>query len=670
MGFARSVALGSLRSSSLSTPEKWLVNWADGGEEAASGVRVSEETAMRNSAFFDAVRLISEDVGSLPLPLFERLARGKRRAPEHSLFRVVHDQANPLMSAMQLRETLQGHALTWGDGVAYVERNGRGEVDSVWPLRPDRLKITTVDDPVSPWRFTLRYRYRLPGGQETTLLPDEVLHIAGLGFDGVRGYSIVHQARESIGLGLATERFGAAWFGNGSRPSGVLTHPMTVSEPARLRMKADWHNMHRGIDRAHRMAILEEGVQWQQIGIPPEDAQFLETRKFQVTEIARWFRLPPHKLADLERATFSNIEHQGIDYVTSSLRPWLVRWEQAIWMRLLTTPERGRYFAEHIVEGLLRGDVKTRYEAYAVGRNWGWLSADDVRELENMNPLPDGRGEVYLIPLNMVPAPEPDQMVIEGEVVENQAAAAIARQLRGRGIEARRRIAESFAPLIVDADLRLAKLERAEVKSLVRRHLDADRSARAGSVSAFLAAVWDLYDGLVRGKTADRWTPIMQAMVVEVVADAIADVGYDGEVSLERWVRAYVASHADYRVKSAHGQLRAATERGDDPAAEILAVLDKWVDVRPERTAKWETNQLPNAAARETYRAAGVRRLRWVTNGDDCPFCKDLDGRVVGIDEPFAAAGSETGLGEKLQIDRNTFHPPLHPGCDCSVVPD
>ncbi|WP_116048586.1 phage portal protein [Amycolatopsis palatopharyngis] len=656
----------SLRSSSLSKPEKWLTGYF-GGEPTAAGMHVSEETAMHYSAFFAAVRVVSEDVAGLPLPLYERLSKGKRRATEHSLYPVLHDVANPYMTSMQLRETLQGHAMTWGNGVAYIERNGAGEVDSLWPLRPDRLEIKMIE--LDKGKFSVAYKYRSGGGTPVILLPDEVLHIAGLGYDGVRGYSIVHHARQSIGLGLATEQYGAAFFGNGSRPGGVLKSDKQVSEPARLRMKADWENLHRGVDRSHRVAILEEGVDWQSIGIPPEDAQFLETRKFQVTDMARWMRVPPHKLGDLERSTFSNIEQQDLDYLKSALRSWLVRWEQAISLRLLTARERSRYFAEHLVDGLLRGDIKSRYEAYAIARNWGWMNADDIREKENLNPLPDGKGEVYLVPLNMVPAPSPDDDVIDGEVVENQKALPAARELRGRGLEARRRIAASFAPLIMDADERLAKLERAEVKSLVRRHLEGDRGARDGSISTFLAVLWELYDAVVRQKTVDRWTPLMQALVVEVVADSIADVGYDGDVNLERWVGAYVRTHADYRVNSAFGQLRAAAD-SDDPAAAILAKLDEWVEKRPERTAKWETNQLPNAAARETYRSAGVRRLRWVTNGDNCPFCKAMDGRVVGIEEPFVAAGTEVGLAETLKVDRKTFHPPLHPGCDCSVTPD
>ncbi|HVK23226.1 MAG TPA: phage portal protein [Actinokineospora sp.] len=658
MGFIRS-ALRST-SSSLTDPQPWMQEMFGGGS-TSSGIFVNQDTAMHYAPFFAGVQVISSDIGSLPLPLYERLDRGKRRADDHPLYEVLHDQANDFMSAMDLRETLTGHALTWGLGCAYIERTSGGHVESLWPLRPDQVRPRLVGD---GRRSRLVYVHTPHDGPQSVLLPDEVLAVHGLGSDGVRGYSLVRMARQSIGLGLATEAFGSAWFGNGSRPSGVLQHPGTVSEPARLRMKTDWDNLHRGVDRAHRVAILEEGVSWHQIGIPPEDAQFLETRRFQVTEMARWLRLPPHKIGDLENASFNNIEWSSMEYVTESLRSWLVRWEQAIRMRLLTKAERRRYFAEHIVEALLRGDIKSRYEAYAIGRNWGWLSADDVRDKENENPLPNGKGTIYLQPLNMVEA---------GATLDEVEPARLshARALRGRGTAARKRIAAAFAPLFADADARLAKLERAEVAALVRKHLDPERSAGTrDGIAAFLAALWKLYDGLVRGKTAERWTPVLQALMVEVIADAIADVGFDGEVDLDRWLRGYVAVHVDYRVNTAYGRIRAALDdtADGDQAAAVLALLDEVVDTRPERTARWQTSQLPNAAARETYRAAGVTALRWVTVGDSCPFCTELDGRVVAIDQAFVVEGSEVGLGAKLGVKRDTFHPPLHPGCDCEIT--
>nr|WP_281373650.1 phage portal protein [Haloechinothrix aidingensis] len=632
-----------------------------GGADTAAGVSVDQSTALEYGPFFAGLRVISEDIASLPLPVYERLdPRGKRRARDHPLYPLLHDAPNPLMGSMQFRETLQGHALTWGDGVAYVVRNGSGQVTEMWPLRPDRLTIETATD--QRGRIRVLYRYRDPVNNiQADLLPDEVLHVHGLGFDGIRGYSVVHLARQSIGLGMATERYGASFFGNGSRPGGVLEHPGRVTDQARERMRTDWENLHKGLDRSQRVAILEEGVTWRQVGVPPEDAQFLETRRLQVTEAARWLRLPPHKIGDLERATFSNIESQQIDYVSSALRSWLVRWEQAINTQLLLAADRQRFFAEHLVDGLLRGDIQTRFQAYSIARQWGWMSADDIREKENENPLPDRRGETYLVPLNMVPAPAPGEQTEE----PGRASTAMARQLRSRSTEGRRRIGESFKPMLADADERIAKLERSEVGALASKHLERSRSA-----DAFVAAVRELYEDRIADRTSKAFTPVISSLVSEVAADAVADVGGDEDVDLERWVTSYVASHVDYRIGSAVGQL-AKLAGADDPTESVRQRLDKWVDERPERTARWESNQAANGAAREAWRSSGVRRLRWVTVGEDCPFCDSLDGTVVAIEQPFREKDSAvTGLEEKLDIARDTFHPPLHPGCDCQIVPD
>ena len=412
MGLVRSAVAPRARStfggtSGIATPEKWVEEWFSGGAATASGVWVSEDTALHYSPFFAGVNAIATDVGKLPILLYERLEpKGKRRAREHPLYRVLHDEPNELMPPIALKRTAQGHALTWGTGYVNIVRNSRGDVTELWPLRPDRVKpeITRT----GPGRMSVMYRYHDDvNGIHTRLFPDEVLAIGGLGYDGLRGYSVVALARQSLGLGLATEQYGAAYFANGSRPSGVLRHPKTLSEPAHKRLKADWENQHRGLDKAQRVAILEEGVEWQAIGIPNNDAQFLETRKMQVAEICRWLRLPPHKIADLDRSTNNNIEHQGLEYVADTMLGWLVTWEQSIYQRLLTSIEKPRLFTEFIVDALTRADLKTRYEAYAIGRNWGWLNADDVNETENRNPLPDGIGETYLQPLNMVPAAAP-----------------------------------------------------------------------------------------------------------------------------------------------------------------------------------------------------------------------------------------------------------------------
>ncbi|MCM8550058.1 phage portal protein [Streptomyces sp. STCH 565 A] len=674
MGMLRSAVKAVARASAgplsgIATPEKWVVDWFTGDMANSAGVRVDYDTAMMYAPFFAGVRVISEDLGSLPLFLYERLARGKQRATGHPLYSLLHDAPNDMMGAMAFKEALQGHAITWGGGAAYVVTDERtGVIEELWPLRPDRLRVKVRHR--GPGRAERWFQYVDDvNGIYANLAPGEVLYVNGLGFDGLRGYSVVELAANSIGLGLATEHYGAKTFSNGAAPAGALSHPENLSPEARKRMADDWENIHRGIDRAHRVAILEEGVTWQAVGLPNDANQFLETRKLQVTDMARWLRLPPHKIGDLDRATFSNIEQQQLDYVSSALNSWLVRWEQAILTQLLLPEERARFFPEHLVDALLRGDTVNRYQAYAVGRQWGWLSANDVRERENMNPV-DG-GDAYLVPLNMVPAsggPATDDE-------ERAAARRHARLLRGRSIAARERIAAAWAGKIEEADQEIADLEREKVDELVDEHLDTGRGRR--STSAFIAALQSLYaeDGPIAQAMSALWLPIMTAFAADVAEDAADEVGHDEDIDLSTWSHAYTLAHIGYRIASGFGQLRKQTETADtqeDAATAIVDRLIKWQQERPEQTARWEATQMSNAAAREAWKESGVRQLKWVTQGSkNCPYCTKLDGRTVSIEDPFIAKGDEVDGedGEKLVAKRDTKHPPVHPGCNCQVVP-
>jgi HK97 family phage portal protein len=386
-----------------------IEGWLFGGGQTSTGVTVSEETALTYAAFWSAVTRISADVASLPLILYKRDKTGaKQRFTDHPLYWLLHDEPNPEMSAMVFRETLQAHVLTWGNGYAEIERNGAGRPYALWPLAPTRVSpFRPSNDPYGP----LRYRVSNPSGGDTILRAEDVLHIPGLGYDGSCGYSVVGKARESLGLGLATQQFGATFFGNGATFGGVFSHPTTFAPGAEETFKKAINNNNVGVDKAHRYLVVQEGMTYTALGVPPNDAQFLETRKFQIAEVARWFNIPAHKLGDLEHATFSNIEHMAIEYVQDTLRPWLVRWEQECNRKLIAPQEKGIQYTEHLMDALLRGDIQSRYNAYAVGRQWGWLSSDDVRAFENMNPLPGGQGTFYLVPQNMWPADKIDEML-------------------------------------------------------------------------------------------------------------------------------------------------------------------------------------------------------------------------------------------------------------------
>jgi HK97 family phage portal protein len=369
-----------------------------GVQPTSTGLPVNEYTALNFSAVYAADAIISGDVASLPLPLYKlRKDGGKERFVDSKLYELMHDAPNPEMTSMVFRETLQSHVNLWGNGYAEIERDQVTRPIALWPITPDR---------VTPFRDgrNLMYRVVNPGRPDVFLEPMQMLHIPGLGFNGIEGYSVVSLARESIGLGLATERFGGTFFGSGSSFGGVLSFKrQRMDKEFKQGVRESIDAMHTGVDRAHRFLLLGDEAKYERLGIPPNDAQFLETRRFQVTEIARWFLIPPHKLGDLERATFSNIEQQDIEYYKSGLRRWLVRWEQELNRKLISPLERKLQKFEHNVEGLLRGDSQARAEFNSKMFNIGAYSINMILEKENMNPI-GPEGDVHFVPVNMTPA--------------------------------------------------------------------------------------------------------------------------------------------------------------------------------------------------------------------------------------------------------------------------
>lgn len=349
---------------------------------------------MQTTAVYACVRILAETIASLPLHTYKISEDGKQKARDHPLYHLLSDAPNPEMTSFVFRETLMGHLLLWGNAYAQIIRDGRGNVIALYPLMPDMMKVQRSD------KGEIYYIYTKEG-QEKILRTDEVLHIPGLGFDGLIGYSPIAMAKNAIGMALATEEYGAKFFSNGANPGGVLEHPGVVKDPSRVR--DSWNAVYQGSSNAHKVAVLEEGMKFQAIGIPPEQAQFLETRKFQTEEICRIFRVPPHLVASLDKATFSNIEHQSISFVVHTIRPWLVRIEQSINKALFSESEKEKYFVSFIVEGLLRGDYSSRMQGYAIGIQNGFMSPNDVRALENMNPIPEEEGgNSYMVNGNML----------------------------------------------------------------------------------------------------------------------------------------------------------------------------------------------------------------------------------------------------------------------------
>jgi len=390
--------------------------WNLAGSQSLSGESVTEETALTYSAVYNAISLISGTISALPLHLMQRKGERKRNAEDRLLYRVMHDAWNPYMTAMTGRETMMAHILGWGNGYAEIVRNGYGEVSELWPIPPNRIAPEMKSG-------QMIYRVRVDS-QDVILTREKVLHIPGLGFDGFMGYSVVAMARKSIGLGMAMETFGSQYFGNGTHPGMIIEHPGTLKEPARLREALT--ATYSGLGKSHRLMLLEEGMKAHAVTINPEDSQFLESRQFQIPEIARWFNLPPHKLKDLTRSSFNNIESEQRSFYADSLLPWLIRLEQHYNMQLLTPYDRdlsgrGRYYFKHNAEGILRADAAGRGQFYTSMFNIGALSINEIRALEEMDPIEGG--DIHLVPLNMtslenagkMPEPTPTPALPEPE---------------------------------------------------------------------------------------------------------------------------------------------------------------------------------------------------------------------------------------------------------------
>ncbi|HHW13482.1 MAG TPA: phage portal protein [Firmicutes bacterium] len=413
--------------SGLANPEKWLVELF-GGPKTTSGMHVTEEKALCLPAVWSAVNRISSTVASLPLHVYRRRETGKERAVQHPAYTLLHDASNPYMTAMQFRRTLTAHVLLWGNGYAYIERNQAGELVALWPLSPaatwpawvkidgqKRLVYNTVID-----------------GQGQQLLDYEVLHVAGLGFDGLQGYSVIAMEREAVGLGLAMQDMTARVVANNAVPPVVLVHPASISEDAQRKLAEAWRKSYGG-DNVGKVGVLAEGIKIEQLGMPLKDAEFLAQRNYTVLDVARMFNMPATLLEGGDKApTYASAEQFDNWFAKHTIRPWLVAWEQAIALRLFTGLERRRYFAEHALEGILRGDSQARAEYYNKLFQIGALSINDIRELENQNGI-GPEGDRHFVPLNMVAveqAGQPPQAQRDLEPVWKDARQRILRRAR------------------------------------------------------------------------------------------------------------------------------------------------------------------------------------------------------------------------------------------------
>ena len=636
------------------------------GSTSYTGRSVTLHESMTLSSVYSAIRLLSWSTAMLPLITYRREGSGKARAVDEPIYGLLKDQANPEMTAFEFRSTLMAHVVATGNAYAEIEWSESGVPVALWPLNPARMVVKREAG------GALRYRYTLPDGGEASLPSWRVHHVRGLASDGVVGYSPVKLAMQAIGLGLATEEFGARFFGNGARPGIVLKYPGELSDEAQARIVKSWNAESGGLGNSHRVKILEDGLDLQTVGVPPEEAQFLDTRKFQVTEVARWFNVPPHMIADMSGATFSNIEEQGVEFVTYSLGPWLVNVEQALTRDLLTDEQRKSLFVEHLVDGLMRGKTSERYASYSSALQAGWMSPNEVRAMENLNPFEGG--DTYLTPLNMVPAGEEQSQRQDQE--QSQGFKKKITRSKSSIAAQRRRTIEAYLPVYEDVAERMVRREVQDIERAL------DKFTRRRTVTEFVVWLDEYYDDF-KSVLVKAFAPVMLSLsgvISASVAEELGDVEQVGEDDLSTFMDEYLDDFASGQTASGRKQIRGLLEEEppeDEPDKQAFVVekvknrLQDWSLKKARKIATKQVFRAGNGLALTSYVTKGVRKISWRTSGDACPFCAKLDGKVIDAKEFFIKSGESLTGGQDdtpMLMRSNVRHGPIHSGCDCTVL--
>jgi HK97 family phage portal protein len=642
-----------------------------------SGVSVTMDSALTMAAVFACIRILAEDMAKLPLHVYRERpgGRGKDRAKDHYLYDLLKIEPNSEMSSFSWRESMQAWLGAWGNAYTHFRVNGRGQIYDLFPLQAKWVKPKRQNG-------VLYYEYSPDGIKPEKYPAANILHLHAFGFDGLMGYSPIHMARETIGLGLAAQEYGSRFFSNDARPGIVLETPTALSDPAYERLRAELESENAGLINAHKPTILEEGLKIHEVGIPPEDAQFLQTRQFQVAEVARWYRMPPHKIQDLLRSTNNNIEHQSLEYVVDTLLPWITRWEQEATRKFLTPRERKQgYYIAFLINGLLRGDIQSRYAAYHTAKNDGWMNGDEIREKEDMNPMPDDLGKTYYVPLNMIPAQYATSIPTGNQSMEENARSMakieqrhnVQSENRAREIGANRhKLIGRYLPLFRDASQRIVNGEARNIRREMAKIKYVD------NVSEFRVWMDDYYKNENPDFVKRQLMPVLTAYADPVAESVIAEGNpIDGDYSdnVTRYINEYAnqmaTRHSGRHLHQLQNVVERSVETGADPYAEIDHKLNEFVDTKPEIIAREESVRANNALAVMLFGMAGVVYLRWVAMGKSCPYCNELNGRIVGIQEYFLASGSilnPPGAESPLTINKSKRHPPAHGGCDCLVI--
>jgi len=621
-----------------------LADLLGSGGGTSAGVNITPSTAMQCVAVFACVRILGESLGQLPLILYRKTAIGKERAIDHPLYSVLHDKPNSYQTSFEFRELGMARLNLRGNYYCFINWVGTGKKRRVYELLP--LSSVTVKQNKD---WGLEYNANI-GGKVEAIPPGNIFRVMGLSLDGYTGISPISYAKESIGLSLATEKHGGTIFKNGARPSGTLSHPQTLSDVAAGRIKERWNAAHGGSNQSGT-AVLEEGLVYSPVSMTNEDAQFLETRKFQKPEIASIFRVPPHMIGDLEKSAFSNITQQALEFSKYTVLPWARRWEQCITRDLLSQEDRDQgYYVEFLLDGIERADIQTRHSVYRSGINSGIYSPNECRAKENLNPYKGG--DTYLRPLNMAPhdQPRPQKSIS----TKSTSSVAVRNELR-----------ERYHKRFLLASSAMVSAEVATLKKAVKEHTD----------SKSVETLSDWLRGFYKDFTiSENLKKLTKEYLQKVSKAALTDTPEETIEKLEVFIADYLEGFQKRHIDSSLGQLTVLIR--DTEQAELAEILDtrlsEWDETRGNKIAGQEVVQASEGVSRFTWAAAGAISLVWVAQGSKtCPFCQQLNGKTVGILDAFIGRGESITAddGSGMKVHGKKFHAPIHRGCVCTTAP-
>lgn len=630
---------------------------------SSSGIEVTEETAQKLTAFYRAIEILSQTVGMLPLKVYKRVENGKEEARDHYLWNLLHDTPNSTQTAMEYREMMQAHLVMKNNAIAVIERgNNSGRPQRLVPIDPRRVQLMRNTEGGKE----LFYRIQLRDGP-ANFLSSEIHHVKGRSKSGLWGDSRLLFGTDAIGRGLAVQNNASHFFANSSVPGGILKSKKTLGPDGRKDLRKQWEEGYKGSEKKGRVAVLEEDLDFQPVSMSPADAELIAQSDLTVEDISRLTGVPKHMLAKSDAQAYKNVEIISTEFIIYGLLPWLKRWEQAITRDLIPEAERKEFFVEFAIQGLLRGDQKTRSESYRLGRQWGWYSANDVLQLENRNTI-GPKGDIYLVPMNMIDAedvlnpPEPVPVVEPKESTAPPKRSYTKRSISDLRL-ANRRVHE---PMFIDIYSRLVKRETNEIRKGTEKHL-----RDLTTFNTFIDDFYLSFGAVVEQLTLPMFTTFSRAIeevVISELGEPVAQLVDVNNIALAHTREAALR----YRLSSKM-QLKALFEDTQDLTFDTVNKrLDGWVDTKAKKLAARELLDAESTFVIDEYRKQGIGNKQWKTVGANCPLCNQMEGKLVGINRNFLEAGDivDPGDGETspLKPHRSVKGPPLHQGCDCMVV--